>query len=241
PVGPGTTKSITCIGMVFETTIMFAEGGGQPADVGNLRISRDPEPIVDIEVDVFHMLRGANGKNIHLISETWDFPLVDLPKGTKIHQTIYWERRYMHMLYHSEQHLLSAVADETFGWNTLGWQLSNNSCYIDLNTPNISIQQLKTLEYKANEYIKDNFSVTSYVYNQGESDARLEKARTKGLSDNYGDFIRVVQIGELVNNMCCGTHVTGLSQLELISPSSGKRKEEEGGGEEAKQSPTLHS
>ncbi|KAG8286729.1 Alanyl-tRNA editing protein Aarsd1 [Homalodisca vitripennis] len=122
---------------------MFAEGGRQATDVGKLRKSRDTEPIVNIEVDVYHVLRGANGKNVHLISET----------------------------------------------------------------------------------------VTSYVYNQGESDARLEKARTKGLSDNYGDFIRVVQIGELVNNMCCGTHATRLSQLELIEVlrvEKGKKKEEEG-------------
>ncbi|KAG8300156.1 Alanyl-tRNA editing protein Aarsd1 [Homalodisca vitripennis] len=218
---------------------MFAEGGGQPADVGSLRIIRDTEPILNIEVDVFHVLRGADGRNIHLVTETWDFPLLELPKGTKVLQTICWERRHRHMLYHSGQHLLSAVAGETFGWATLGWQLSDNGCYVVLNTPDISTQELKALENKANEYIKDNLSVTTYLYNQGETDARLEKARTKGLPDNYGDSIRIVQIGDLENNMCCGTHVTSLSQLEMIKllrVEKGKKNKKK---EEGKEHSTL--
>ncbi|KAG8335429.1 Alanyl-tRNA editing protein Aarsd1 [Homalodisca vitripennis] len=47
-------------------------------------------------------------------------------------------------------------------------------------------------------------------------------------------------IGELENNMCCGTHVTNLSQLELIKVlrvEKGKKKKEE---EEKKQSTLLH-
>uniref|UniRef100_A0A1B6IG94 Threonyl/alanyl tRNA synthetase SAD domain-containing protein n=1 Tax=Homalodisca liturata TaxID=320908 RepID=A0A1B6IG94_9HEMI len=67
------------------------------------------------------------------------------------------------------------------------------------------------------------------------------KARTKGLPDNYGDSIRIVQIGNLENNMCCGTHVTSLSQLEMIKllrVEKGKKNKKKEEGKE--QSTLLH-
>jgi len=40
--------------------------------------------------------------------------------------------------------------------------------------------------------------------------------RTRGLPDDHKGPVRVVTIEGVESNMCCGTHVTNLSQLQTI-------------------------
>ena len=44
------------------------------------------------------------------------------------------------------------------------------------------------------------------------------QASTRGLPEGHKGSVRVIQIGEIDNNMCCGTHVTNLAQLQVSNP-----------------------
>lgn len=42
------------------------------------------------------------------------------------------------------------------------------------------------------------------------------QVRAKGLPEDHQGDIRVINIEDLERNMCCGTHVTNLSQLQAV-------------------------
>jgi alanyl-tRNA synthetase len=44
----------------------------------------------------------------------------------------------------------------------------------------------------------------------------LLQVRTRGLPDDHKGAVRVVTIEGVESNMCCGTHVTNLSQLQAV-------------------------
>ena len=49
------------------------------------------------------------------------FTAAPLAEGEGVHMTINWERRFDHMQQHSGQHLITAVADNLFGYKTTSW------------------------------------------------------------------------------------------------------------------------
>ena len=72
--------------------------------------------------------------------------------------------------------------------------------------------------------IRDALTVKTLVYEPGSSE--LEQAKTRGLPEDHSGSIRVVKMGEIDSNMCCGTHVSNLSQLQVIKLlNTGKAKQ----------------
>jgi len=45
-----------------------------------------------------------------------------------------WERRWDHMQQHSAQHLITAIADASFGFKTTSWWLGESVSHIELGT-----------------------------------------------------------------------------------------------------------
>lgn len=83
-----------------------------------------------------------------------------------------------------------------------------------LATPTFSKEDIVKTEKIINEYIRQNLSVTVNVYKP--DDPELEKASTRGLPEDFEGDVRVISIGNIDANMCCGTHVKSLSQLQMI-------------------------
>lgn len=46
--------------------------------------------------------------------------------------------------------------------------------------------------------------------------SEMDEAHTRGLPDDHVGDIRVIIIDGIDSNMCCGTHVTNLAQLQVI-------------------------
>ncbi|XP_054280483.1 alanyl-tRNA editing protein Aarsd1 [Macrosteles quadrilineatus] len=207
-ISAGTQIKIKGVGIILENTILFPEGGGQPCDEGVLRLER--EGGTD-ELRVCHVFR-RNGQVVHLVEERWDVPWNELLPGTPVHQLLSWHRRFYHMIQHSGQHLISALAERMFQLDTLSWCLGSESCYIELEQ--ITEDQYKTLEIEANTFIGKDLRVSAHVYKEG--DQELQKAKTRGLPEGHVGDVRVIEIENLDKNMCCGTHVSSLRQLEVI-------------------------
>ena len=90
--------------VILDDTVLFPEGGGQPDDRGTIG-----------EVKVERVLRQGN-KAVHVVSEP-------IAEGESFDCTIDWMRRYDHMQQHSGQHLLSAIAEQRYGFKTTSWDL----------------------------------------------------------------------------------------------------------------------
>uniref|UniRef100_A0AAR5P3S8 Threonyl/alanyl tRNA synthetase SAD domain-containing protein n=1 Tax=Dendroctonus ponderosae TaxID=77166 RepID=A0AAR5P3S8_DENPD len=195
--------------VILEDTILFPEGGGQPCDYGFLNA-----------IPVNKVVRKGD-KAIHIIHEP-------LPIGSEVKQTINWDRRFDHMQQHSGQHLITALIDREFKYPTLSWWLGEDVSYIELDIPKITEAQIKEAENKINALIREGKKVTVEVYSEDTPKEELEKVRARGLPDDHKGDIRVINIEDLERNMCCGTHVTNLSQLQavkLLNSEKSKRKD----------------
>ncbi|KAF2904635.1 hypothetical protein ILUMI_01541 [Ignelater luminosus] len=180
--------------VVLEDTILFPEGGGQPCDHGFLNESK-----------VYQVKRQGDSA-IHYV----DKPLA---VGEKVKQTIDWDRRFDHMQQHSGQHLITAIIDREFSFGTISWWLGEQASYIELDTPSFTSEQINKIENIANELIRENKKVSVQVFKTAEE---LNNVRARGLPKDHVGDVRVITIDGIESNMCCGTHVTSLSQLQVI-------------------------
>jgi len=60
-----------------------------------------------------------------------------------------WARRFDHMQQHSAQHLLTALADDRFGWPTTAFHLGTEVADVELAVPRLAAADLRRLEEAA--------------------------------------------------------------------------------------------
>lgn len=181
--------------VILEDTILFPEGGGQPCDYGFL----DNIPVLNV--------RRNGSEAVHFVEKP-------VEPGQAVKQIINWDRRLDHMQQHSGQHLITAIADAEFGYSTTSWWLGEEISHIELDTQEITEEQIDKLEYLVNEKIRQSLPVDVTVYE--ENDPFLSETRTRGLPKDHVGSVRIVTIQTIESNMCCGTHVSNLSQLQAI-------------------------
>merc|ERR1719495_982363 len=85
--------------------------------------------------------------------------------------------------------------------------------YIELDKP-INADTMKIVEDRCNQAIQDAIPVQVLMYQMG--DPELNEAHTRGLPADHAGPIRLVKIGDVDSNLCCGTHVANLSHLQAI-------------------------
>ncbi|NXU52578.1 AASDB protein, partial [Turnix velox] len=146
--------------------------------------------------------------------EALHFVPAPLEPGSDVLLSLDWDRRFDHMQQHSGQHLITAVADQMFGFKTTSWELGRQRSIIELDTPSMSAEQVEALERNVNEKIRERLAVT--VREVAADDPEIETVRSRGLPDDHAGPVRVVDIQGVDSNMCCGTHVSNLSDLQVI-------------------------
>ena len=85
--------------------------------------------------------------------------------------------------------------------------------YIEVDKP-VSDKDLVEVQEKCNEVIREALTVTVTTYNVG--DPELEEAHTRGLPSDHSGPVRMVTIPGIDTNLCCGTHVSNTSQLQMV-------------------------
>ncbi|KAL0984187.1 hypothetical protein UPYG_G00138270 [Umbra pygmaea] len=191
----GNKEKVKGFNVKLQDTILFPEGGGQPDDHGLIG-----------DVPVLRVTRQGP-EAVHFVGSA-------LEVGQKVQLKVDWERRFDHMQQHSGQHLITAMADSMFGYKTTSWELGRQRSSIELDTPSMKPGQIEALEAAVNEKIRDHVPVTVQVLSL--DDPALEKVRSRGLPDDAVGPIRIIDIEGVDSNMCCGTHVSNLSHLQVI-------------------------
>lgn len=182
--------------VILEDTILFPEGGGQPSDFGT---------IDDI------IVQRISRKGL----EALNFIDTELAIGRNVHVKLDWKCRFDKMQQHSGQHLITALADSMFGFKTTSWWLGDKVSRIELDTLEISNEQMKSLEVTVNQKISEARPVNVKIYNSS-ADPALAEVRARSLPKDHTGPVRVICIDGIDENMCCGTHVNNLSQLQVI-------------------------
>ncbi|XP_069763408.1 alanyl-tRNA editing protein Aarsd1 isoform X1 [Narcine bancroftii] len=202
----GKDETLKGFNVILEDTLLFPEGGGQPDDRGFI----NDTPVLRVT------RRGAEA--VHFVQS----PLEPL---SKVQLKIDWERRFDHMQQHSGQHLLSALAESMFGFQTTSWEMGRQRSSIELDTTSMSSEQVEALEKATNEKIREHIPVNVRVISV--DDPEMQQIESQDLPDDHAGPIRIIDIVGIDANMCCGTHVSNLSHLQvikLLGTEKGKKK-----------------
>lgn len=191
----GKKETLKGFNVKLQDTILFPEGGGQPDDHGFIG-----------DIPVLRVTRQGPDA-VHFVSSSLD-------PGQEVHLKVDWERRFDHMQQHSGQHLITALADTMFGYKTTSWELGRQRSTIELDTAGVKPAQLQALEEAVNERIRAHVPVNVQLL--ATDDPALEKVRSRGLPEDHAGPIRIIDIEGVDANMCCGTHVSNLSHLQVI-------------------------
>ncbi|KAH8261718.1 hypothetical protein KR044_003234 [Drosophila immigrans] len=194
------TQKLRGFNVICEDTILFPEGGGQPCDHGTIN---------------GHQVRSVQRKGstaVHFVESPSSFE-----EGSEVQQVVDWSRRLDHMQQHSGQHLITALFDREFKYDTTSWSLGQSVSHIQLSTPHlISRESLDLIERQANELIREGREVSVQLVDPATALEFQDARAPRGLPKDHEGLARVVRIAGIESNMCCGTHVTNLSQLQCI-------------------------
>jgi Ser-tRNA(Ala) deacylase AlaX len=180
--------------VVLADTVLYPEGGGQPADRGTIA-----------GVAVLDVVKEA-GELRHVLGGP-------APSG-RVTVELEWDRRFDHMQQHTGQHLLSAVAEDLYGWPTTSFHLGEDVSDVELDVPEIPASRLLELEEAVAREIRAARPVRARRVTREEYEA-LE-VRSRGLPDGHTGSIRLVEIEGIDVNTCGGTHCASTSELEAI-------------------------
>ncbi|MBP1619949.1 MAG: alanyl-tRNA editing protein Aarsd1 isoform, partial [Acidobacteria bacterium] len=177
---------------VLADTVLYPEGGGQPADRGRL----GDVAVVDVQ--------RVEGEIVHLLAT----PVAPGPVTVRVD----WQRRFDHMQQHTAQHLLTALASERFGWRTTAFHLGVIQSDIELDAPSLAPARLDALEEAVVAEIRAARPVTARRVSPAEYAALA--VRSRGLPDGLTGDIRLVEIAGIDVNTCGGTHVRSTAEIE---------------------------
>lgn len=179
---------------VLADTVLYPEGGGQPADHGHI----DDVVVNDVQETggvIRHILGG---------------PVEIGPVTVRLD----WTRRFDHMQQHSAQHLLTAIAADRFGWQTTAFHLGQHVSDIELDVPSIGAGLLQAFEDAVAAEVRAARSIAARRVSRAEYE-RIE-VRSRGLPAGHEGEVRLVEIAGVDLNTCGGTHCASTAELEAI-------------------------
>ena len=179
---------------ILEDTVFYPEGGGQPCDLGLVN-----------DVEVVDVQKRA-GEIRHYLSKA-------VPEGPALLK-LDWARRFDHMQQHTGQHLLTAVAQDGFKWETTAFHLGAQVCDIEVTAPSLSPAELERLEAAVAAEIRARHEVTARWVSVEAYDQ--EAVRSRGLPEGHRGDIRLVQIAGVDLNTCGGTHLRHTGEIEAL-------------------------
>ena len=188
--------------VILNRSAFYPTSGGQIFDIGSISID-DHQTLRVTEV-----ADTEDGRVVHYL----EAPVKDLPPGTRVRGQIDATRRRDHMQQHSGQHVLSAAFIKLFDLHTVSFHMADDYCSIDLDTPNLTKEQIESAERLANEIILENRPVDIRFVNREEAG----KLGLRKLPAADRDELRIIDIHEFDLSACGGTHVRQTGQIGCI-------------------------
>ena len=178
--------------VVLDKTAFFPGGGGQLCDLGYID-NKKVLKVYENNKTIYHVLDG------------------EVNTGSNVLCSIDWDRREDGMHQHLGQHILSGCFYKLFNSNTVSIHLGKEISTVDI-VGVLNEEKIREAESFANEVIRNNIDVEFLVPSKEE----LSSINLRRDLPNTEDEIRVVKIGNLDINACCGVHPSKTSDLKMI-------------------------
>lgn len=183
--------------LIFDKTVFYPEGGGQPSDVGE----------VSIDGNSFKMIHAEKVNNVVL--HHIDGDLTEGIVGKKVTGKLDWTRRMTLARHHTGTHLVIAAARKVLGQHI--WQAGSQNnltrARIDLSHyKRITQDELNEIEKLANEYVMENIDLDIKFHSRDEAQELYGFMLYQG-GIVPGKMIRVVKVPGVDVQACAGTHV----------------------------------
>ncbi|MBR5896052.1 MAG: alanyl-tRNA editing protein [Lachnospiraceae bacterium] len=130
--------------------------------------------------------------------------------GSTVKGEIDFDHRFLKMQMHSAEHVFSGLVHSRFGYNNVGFHLSDNSATMDYDGK-FSYEEALELERKVNEIIVAGKKISA-VYPSKEELAALSYRSKKELSGP----VRIVTVEDTDICACCAPHVRNTSEIGIF-------------------------
>jgi len=189
--------------LVLEETLFYKEGGGQPADHGEISWDGENVEVVDVQQeggDVRHYVKG------------------DLPEeGQNVRGEIDWERRHKHMRMHTAEHVLSWVTLNMYDAAPGSTQIHEDDSRVDFEPADFTPTHVEKIEKAANALIQRELEVEKKYMDREGVEEKIDEGRINlDIIPDHIDPLRVIVIGGEDICPCGGTHVDNLEEIGEI-------------------------
>ena len=177
---------------VLDRTAFFPEGGGQYGDVGAL----NGIPVTDTQI--------REGIVYHRIS-------VPLSAGETVEGRLDWPERFRRMQNHSGEHIVSGIVHRLFGFDNVGFHLSDSEMTMDYSGE-LTAEDLLKVEALANEAVWDGREILCQY--PGEDRLSSMEYRSK---KQLNEAVRIVTVDGIDTCACCAPHVKNTGEIGSIA------------------------
>ena len=193
--------------LILDRSPLYAEAGGQIADIGSITGQ-------GLRIKVNDVQKIAKQLWVHKVTVLEG----QVVEGDSVLVQVDPEWRKGATQGHSGTHLVHAALRQVLGPNAVQAGSLNKPGYLrfDFSWPSaLTEQQKQDIEAVTNEAVASNFPVNTFVTD-------LDKAKKMGamalFGENYGDEVRVVEIGGPFSmELCGGTHVQHSSHVGTVT------------------------
>ena len=188
--------------IIFEHSCFYATSGGQIADTGYVYNDNVKAFVSDVK-------KAPNGQFLHHIKVENG----EVVEGICLKQEVNKVDRMNIKANHSSLHLLQSALRTVLGSHVAqaGSYVCKDYARFDFtHFEKVNDEQLKEIEKLVNQYINNQYEITTQVMN-------IDEAKQSGaialFDEKYGDTVRVVSMGDVSKEFCGGTHASNTADL----------------------------
>lgn len=179
----------------LDKTLFFPLEGGQNPDTGVLKDTEGNEyKVIDVKIKddvITHFIDGT----------------VNLKAGDTVEGKIDFMHRFDLMQHHSGEHIFSGITYGKYGYNNVGFHLTEDICTIDVGGP-LKEEEILELEYLTNKAISENVPIiTGYP-----SKEEIDKLNYRSKKEVKGP-LRIVEVKGYDVCACCAPHVKSTGEV----------------------------
>ena len=195
-----TVTAVDGAGIRLDRTVFYPTGGGQPGDIGTLRLE-DGGTLRIVEAR-----KGADHEDVvHVAEDGAALPAT----GAKVTAEIDWERRHRMMRIHSCMHVLCSIVEG----DVTGGQVGDGKGRLDFNLPDTRLDK-EAITAALNRIVAEDHPLTSRWITEDELSQNPELVRTMSVKPPSGaGRVRLMEIAGVDLQPCGGTHVRRTGEI----------------------------